>query len=768
MRSFTKALFVFCIFCFLLSQSFAQSTEKIHGHYDKDIYLPGETVWFKAYIYDAGKPSPSTNLYAGWFSKEGKLLKEKKYPIFNGAANGDFEIPDSLVSDIYQLRLFTKRMLQADSSQLYTKSIAVYIPGNKWKTADAAPGFTIGIYPEGGSLVADINNHIAFRILTGGDAGMLQAALLDATDKLIDSVYFDHAGMAKVQFIPKQGNKYFLKWADKNGQQQTAAIPSAEMNGASLHTELTGKDLYYIVQKNTNIPRFNKLRINVQSGKDVLYSALLNLEKTAQVINKLPTDSLPAGLVDISLTDEEGNLLQKKSIYAKNKVAPPSIKVIEKSSLPKGKNIIDITVNDTALNMLSVAIVDEIFYPGNTGSIVDGLLLNRQSAELYQSIGNDKKTDLIVSTAGLQQHPQSVSALPADNYISLIAYMDKRKSLPDKAVLTVIANDKISGKQVIPLNPDKEKNFTTEGLIVYDSAKMYYQLSYKDMSDYISMAEISNLRQPVAIKAAPAFSGFEIRKMSGGTENSFQAYETNRAGKFNETTTLKTVEVKSSKRKSYMARLQELDDRYATGMFKGFARGEAFNVMDDPMADGNSTIYSYLVGKVTGITVRTSGFGGSFMSSRGVGQGAPLAIFIDETVATDDMVASVPLSQVAYIKVINGIVIGSGGSSTSGAIYIYTRKGDDYKSTAPSMNNITIKGYDIPKEFQNPDYSDKASLVNKDYRSTLYWDPYIETGKNNKTVRIEYYNNDVSKKPVLTLKGFNEEGELVEIRKVLE
>ena len=84
------------------------------------------------------------------------------------------------------------------------------------------------------------------------------------------------------------------------------------------------------------------------------------------------------------------------------------------------------------------------------------------------------------------------------------------------------------------------------------------------------------------------------------------------------------------------------------------------------------------------------------------------------------------------------------------------------------MPSIVIKGYDMPKEFLNPDYSEKQSLLNKDYRSTLYWNPYIETSSDNQTIRIEYYNNDVSKKPVLTLKGFNEEGEVVEVRKVLE
>jgi len=50
----------------------------------------------------------------------------------------------------------------------------------------------------------------------------------------------------------------------------------------------------------------------------------------------------------------------------------------------------------------------------------------------------------------------------------------------------------------------------------------------------------------------------------------------------------------------------------------------------------------------------------------------------------------------------------------------------------------------------------------------LYWNPYIATDRTNNKVRIIFNNNDVSKKLLLTIEGFNEEGRLIHIEKIIE
>src|SRR6478672_10790227 len=112
---FSQAAFLIVnFFLVAIPSAISQGKEHIHIHLDRNIYLPGETIFFKAYLFQNNIPSPSSNLYAAMYSSEGSLLQQKTYPIFFGTAQGDFQIPDDLKLPAVQLRLFTKNMA-ADS-----------------------------------------------------------------------------------------------------------------------------------------------------------------------------------------------------------------------------------------------------------------------------------------------------------------------------------------------------------------------------------------------------------------------------------------------------------------------------------------------------------------------------------------------------------------------------------------------------------------------------------------------------------------------------
>ena len=54
-------------------------------------------------------------------------------------------------------------------------------------------------------------------------------------------------------------------------------------------------------------------------------------------------------------------------------------------------------------------------------------------------------------------------------------------------------------------------------------------------------------------------------------------------------------------------------------------------------------------------------------------------------------------------------------------------------------------------------------MVVEDYRSTLHWNPNIIFEAGTRSIDIEYYNNDISKKHMVVIKGINEKGEMFEI-----
>src|SRR3984957_9308340 len=68
--------------------------EKIHLQLDKKIYRPGETVWFKAYIFSGADPSVvSRNFYAELSDPSGKVLERKVYPVTESSTAGSFDLP---------------------------------------------------------------------------------------------------------------------------------------------------------------------------------------------------------------------------------------------------------------------------------------------------------------------------------------------------------------------------------------------------------------------------------------------------------------------------------------------------------------------------------------------------------------------------------------------------------------------------------------------------------------------------------------------------
>ena len=73
------------------------------------------------------------------------------------------------------------------------------------------------------------------------------------------------------------------------------------------------------------------------------------------------------------------------------------------------------------------------------------------------------------------------------------------------------------------------------------------------------------------------------------------------------------------------------------------------------------------------------------------------------------------------------------------------------------------------RQFYVPDYtrSDDNTVI-EDIRTTLYWNPNILVDKNNRRYQVQFYNNDISKKLRVILEGFNEEGKLCRIEKVLQ
>jgi hypothetical protein len=207
-----------------------------------------------------------------------------------------------------------------------------------------------------------------------------------------------------------------------------------------------------------------------------------------------------------------------------------------------------------------------------------------------------------------------------------------------------------------------------------------------------------------------------------------------------------------------------MDKKYTSGMFSGGDAHE-FDLVNDPFVGSSLNIFQYLQGKVAGLQINAMSNPPS-LSWRG---GTP-SLFMDEVPVTADMISTIPVTDIAYVKVFPPPFMGAPGGGTGGGIAIYTRKGGDEKQEpGKGLSNNTVSGYTLIKEFYSPDY-DSFSEENekKDLRTTLYWNPSVVTVPGNNKVVLKFYNNDVTESFRVIIEGMTKDGRLAHVEQMME
>ncbi|MEP7111257.1 MAG: MG2 domain-containing protein, partial [Ferruginibacter sp.] len=144
--------------------------EKIFVHTDKNIYLPGEICWFKIYNVDAYFHKP-INLgkvaYVEILDNNNKAVLQAKIALDNGAGDGSFFLPATLMSGNYRLRAYTNWMKNYGADYFFEKKLSIINVQNNGQenTVAPKPAYDIAFFPEGGNLVNGINCKVGFRII---------------------------------------------------------------------------------------------------------------------------------------------------------------------------------------------------------------------------------------------------------------------------------------------------------------------------------------------------------------------------------------------------------------------------------------------------------------------------------------------------------------------------------------------------------------------------------------------------------------------------
>jgi hypothetical protein len=759
----------------------AYEHEKMHVQFDKPVYSAGETVWFKAYLVSKNVPTTvSTNLHAELLDAAGLVIEKKVYPIYEASAAGSFDLPKGAKGEGLLFRAYTTWMLNFDTAFLYTKALTA-----SKAAAVAKKETTMRFFPEGGDWVAALPSVVAFKATDEtGRPRRVSGVIKDNKGTAVADFKTVHDGMGKVSLVPETGATYVAEWKDESGQTGTTPLPEVKADGLTLEVKHIGNTLNYIISRREEADaRFQRVHIVANMHQYTVYRATANLTKSSIISGGIPLDSLVSGTLTLTLFDERWKPLAERVAFVDRDDYRFSATVswTTKNLGKRGKNVLEVEVPDSLRANLSLAITDAQVSEGGQEEIVSRLLLTsdlrgyvHNPAYYFSSSADSVKEhrDLLLLTHGWRRYNWEALAagllprvrFPRENYLAIrgnIYGILPGQLRPDEQI-NLIFEAKDSSRQFVAVPIQRDGSFALQGAIFYDTVKLYYMLNDINKTNRKASVEFARQAYPASIKLG-IDTTLLVQQRTVSLSSREQFFVQKREEVLPELNrkirTLENVTVRAKTR----SREQELEKRYTTGMFQG-GNSRNFNLLDDPIAGSYTSAFQYLQGKVPGLQI--SGAGGSYTLNR---RGSAPALFMDEIPIDADYLANLPVTDIAYIKVFDPPFMGAVGGGAGGAIAIYTRRGGETPRTnIPGLARGSLVGYAPLKDFYSPDYATSSPLHEvEDVRSTLYWNPFLLTGKASRKVQIQFYNNDVSTSLRVVLEGMNEEGRLTRVEQVI-
>ena len=396
--------------------------EKIYLHLDNQCYFKGDTIWYKAYVVRADSltyTDKSRILYVELVSPDGMVVERQNLIASEkGYGDGNFVLEDSIYSGFYELRAYTRWMLNFCVSEhdygkkdeecfydrqmakdffrqfdaVYSRVVPVYerpeVPGDysakyivsRPKTRqdkELKEELIVNFYPEGGHIMAGQPCTVAFEAVNEeGEAQDVSGWLKvpGRTDSIRIATTHQGRGLFTVD-VPADGRlRASFMWHDKR---YTFNLPRIERYGCALHLDAVGDQLKADIRM-VNAPADDHYGVAVLCRGVLKYFETI----TGSTVLTIDRNQLATGVCNLIVIDEIGQPLCDRLFFVnRHDLKGDSIVVDEGQKIyspfeqidlsflaPEDAHHISISVRDGA--------TDEPTY--DTGNVMTDLLLSSE------------------------------------------------------------------------------------------------------------------------------------------------------------------------------------------------------------------------------------------------------------------------------------------------------------------------------------------------------------------------------------------------------
>lgn len=739
----------------------AAPQEKLFIHTDKDQYITGEIIWFKAYCVNASGnilADLSKVAYIDILDHNNKPISQSKISLKSGTGNGSIQVPSTLVNGSYKLRAYTKWMQNFGPDLFFEKQINLL---NTLSSPEAAKKVSseqdLRFFPEGGDMIEGIPANIGFKVVGADGLGIdIKGVIVNQKNDTVAQFQTLKFGIGRFTFTPMPNQTYKAVASSTHKEIIIKELPAAKKTGYAMSlADDGGEQLNLTISSNLNTQR---VFLFVHNGKQTTVAENLSLTNGKSQL-RIDKKKLGEGISHLTVFNENGQAVSERLYF---KMPQQQLKIEASSDFmqygTRKKVNVHLSLKDeqnqpqSANLSLSVRRIDSLQAMSET-DIMSYLWLSSElkghiESPAYYFLQNDKDSrqalDNLLLTQGwrrfkwdevLKAKTPSFTFLPEVNGHLITGKIVDHSGLAQRGINVFLG---VPGKRVqfYTAESDSLGRFAFNTKDFYGSNEIVVQTNTE-----LDTTSLVSIQSPFAEQ----FSTFDYKPFN-----------------------IKPSLLQSLQKYSFGTQVQnayssaQLKRFYDPGIDSSLFYGKPYKTYKPKNYTAFNTVEEVLREYVseTFVSKRQKNFQIKVLSKTGdLLSGDPLVLLDGTPFFNLNKVMTANPNLIDKIEVVRDKYY-YGSAYFEGILNFSSYKGNlaDVE-IAPTAIILDYEGMQLQREFYSPTYENEAKLKSRlpDLRSTIFWQPEINIKKEG-SASLDFYTSDFTGTYLVEVQGISDKG----------
>ncbi len=709
--------------------------QKLFLHTDKSNYQAGETIWFKAYLVNGITHQPDlseANIHVEVLDYQGQPVTGLVLMPENGSASGEIALDSDLPDGNYFIRAFTDWMLNAGEDFLFRQDFYLENPNYANRIENSSrrfnqnfnrdlerqqQQFSMGLFPEGGTLVAGVSTRIAVKLTDATGRGIkANGEIKDSQGNPVVTFKTNEAGLGVFDLEPESGMRYIAEARIAGQRPVQADLPRAVTEGFGLRVDiLDGETLQLTVHYVSEQSSTGKCALLGHTRGQANFF-LTDVGVNGNMTIRLPLSDFPTGITHFTLFSEDARPLAERLVFINHDdqayfdMRAQALRTGDASAL----NIDllasdqmgiplegDFSVSVQFGNIAERSYRDNIFSYLFLSSDLKGMVQDPALYFDYTQESVEEAVDLLMLTHGWRRFSWSQVMSGHD---PVMAH-------------TPVYGTSLRGQLVVPDEHQGVRNAEVTMRLAEDRSKVY---TTRTNERGVFTFENLPFTDSVLVEILPpALSGRVIPKVEVLDSGPGQVQDVVVEYGYNVFSQPQQV---TARGRDWSRRRPER--RESTGGSQASAYGRPDQTIYVDPNEPYSAMIDVLRDKAVGVTVSSSGS----ITVRGPSsinyQGPPM--FIIDGVESDGAFMSAHPRDIERIEIFRGASTAAFGMRGAQGVFVAYSRRRDFESEVSGQNMFLIAGLHAPREFYT-DFEMPFPRIGEHQVKTLLWEPELMT-----------------------------------------